>query len=123
MDDPIYTSLNFVDSKSDHLSIRIIEIFFFILSKLFTVFDNFSKWRVMCQMSCRTQKNHQIRMVLSQLWVALSFFDFSRIMKIFLKSFFVKNEYKNEETIFSFSVQPIVTTTYFISAKAQRKFK
>ena len=38
--------MNIFGSKSGHLSNRIIERFFFIFSKLFAVFDDFSKWRV-----------------------------------------------------------------------------
>jgi len=45
--------------SSGHLSNRINIRFFFIFSKTFAVFDDFSKWRE-CQMCCRTCKNHQI---------------------------------------------------------------
>ena len=38
--------VNIFASKSDHLCNGIFERFFFILSKLFAVFDDFSKWRV-----------------------------------------------------------------------------
>ena len=39
-------TMNIFDSKSGHLSNRIIERFFFIFSKLFAVFDDFSKYGV-----------------------------------------------------------------------------
>ena len=39
-------TVNIFGSKSGHLSNRIIERFFFIFSKLFAVFDDFSKWRL-----------------------------------------------------------------------------
>ena len=42
---PLHT-VNIFDSKSGHLSNRIIERFFLIFSKHFAVFDDFSKWRV-----------------------------------------------------------------------------
>ena len=38
--------MNIFGSKSGHLSNRIIERFFFVITKLFAVFDDFSKWRV-----------------------------------------------------------------------------
>ena len=41
-----HRTMNIFGSKSGHLSNRIIEIFFFIFSKHFAVFDDFSKWRV-----------------------------------------------------------------------------
>ena len=37
--------VNIFGSKSSHLCNRIIERFFYIFSKLFAVFDDFSKWR------------------------------------------------------------------------------
>ena len=42
----MYGTVNIFCFKSGHLSNRIIERFFFIFSKLFAVFDDFSKWRV-----------------------------------------------------------------------------
>ena len=41
-----FCTVNIFGSKSGHLCNRIIGRFLFILSKIFAVFDDFSKWRV-----------------------------------------------------------------------------
>ena len=42
----VHYTMNIFASKSGHLSNRLIERFFFNFSKHFTVFYDFSKWRV-----------------------------------------------------------------------------
>ena len=51
--------VKFFGSKSGHLSNRMIERFFFIFSKLYAVFDDFSKWRMPNELLHNSEK-HQI---------------------------------------------------------------